>query len=225
MRDFKISHKSFSNIPSFHQVQHNLETVFKGIFGEKEFEDFVVSNPLEHEELIEKLRMKIAASQKDSKAVISLMTVFEDKYAEKIKAALQNTIYADSVSVVGNKLKMSADLFHSLFADVGTNVKVILKDTLDDSGVSNPGNISIIFVGNLSRSVILQNKFAFPTQKLIIPADPNIEVVKGAVLFGKIQKRIPEDKVNNNNIIHVCYIGKDPSFPLIHTKELFTCCI
>lgn len=212
MRNFKISHKSFSNIPSFHQVQHNLETVFKGIFGEKAFEEFVVNNPLEHEALIGNLRMTIAASKKNSKAVISipssLTNVFKDEHAEIIKAVLQNTIYADSVSVVGNKLKMSADLFHSLFADVGTNVKVILKDTLDNSGFSNPGNISIIFVGNLSRSVILQNiiKFAFPTQKLIIPADPNIEVVKGAVLFGKIQKTIPEDKVNNN-IIHVCYIG------------------
>ena len=87
MRDFKISHKSFSNIPSFHQVQHNLETVFKGIFGEKAFEEFVVNNPLEHEALIGNLRMTIAASKKNSKAVISipssLTNVFKDEHARK----------------------------------------------------------------------------------------------------------------------------------------------
>ncbi|XP_062618636.1 heat shock 70 kDa protein 12B-like [Saccostrea cucullata] len=115
---------------------------------------------------------------------ISLVKTFEQKAGKNIKEAIENSIYSGKITFRNNKFRIEAEVIQSLFEDAVNQIVDHVRDALKKPDISDTNNI--IMVGGFSESPILQDviKQSFPDMRVIIPSDPELAVVKGAVLFG-----------------------------------------
>lgn len=168
---------------------HNFESIFPNIFGKDVFEDFVSHNRWQYNDLVDDLRRKIKSRRQNLNENLKLPGGIMEEISEKdIRSAIQKSVYADCISKVhANTIRISPEFFQNLFLEIGANVKKLLKDCFDSSRLSKVGSVNIIVVGNLASSAILTNTInnAFPSHPLVAPMEPNVVVVKGAVIFGK----------------------------------------
>ncbi|XP_060064372.1 heat shock 70 kDa protein 12B-like [Ylistrum balloti] len=89
-----------------------------------------------------------------------------------------------NVSIVRNKLKISGERAKEFFSEPVNHIVTHLKKILKEP---NAGEVkAILMVGGFSGSLILQNeiKTNFPHLRVIVPPDPGLSVLKGAVLLG-----------------------------------------
>lgn len=172
---------------------HNFESIFANIFGKDVFKDFVGHYQSEYNDLVNDLRRKIKSHQNRKVTLhipAGMMDELKDVGDKHIRSAIQQSVYADCISNVNESIKISPEFFHNLFLEIGANVKKMLKDCFDSSSLSKVGYVNIIVVGNLANSAILTNtiKYAFPSHHLVAPPEPNVVVIKGAVIYGQERK-------------------------------------
>jgi molecular chaperone DnaK (HSP70) len=102
----------------------------------------------------------------------------------EIKEYIESTTYRRQVSVVRYQLKMEAGIIREMFRpivnDIIQQVGCLLK-TKQTYEIKNK-----IMVGGLSESEYVQKSMqtAFPDINVMIPEDPELAVMEGAVLFG-----------------------------------------
>jgi molecular chaperone DnaK (HSP70) len=94
----------------------------------------------------------------------------------------------NEITLCGDKLRFSADLFIKLFTPTIDSIIILMKNTVSNrstNGISN--NVSnIIMVGEFSKCPMIQDAVykAFPDNQIIIPDNADLSVLCGAVLFG-----------------------------------------
>lgn len=118
------------------------------------------------------------------KVPVSLIQTFEKETGEEIKDVISQMAYAGKMTWVGDKLRMTADLFRSLFSEPTKHLVNHLKTLLSKKELKDIS--TLLMVGGFSESPIMQSaiKEAFPTKKVIIPDEAGLAVLKGAVLYG-----------------------------------------
>lgn len=184
----EVVYKKSIKKPSFHQIKRNFEKIFITIFGKDIFDKFDRNHCTEYCQFDNDIRRKIACSGKDSKVIMQIPnSFFNHTDGVHVKSALQQSSNADSIEIVGNKLKIPPHHYRRVFKEVGENISQLLRMSLQETGMFDAEGVAIFLVGNLSQSVVLQNtiKSDFPKHNLIIPGDPCLNVVKGALLYGK----------------------------------------
>ncbi|XP_060064370.1 heat shock 70 kDa protein 12B-like [Ylistrum balloti] len=92
--------------------------------------------------------------------------------------------YRGNLTIVGDKLRVSGNQAKELFKDPINHIVTHLKTLLRDPNAR--GVESILMVGGFSESLVLQDaiKTNFPNLRMIVPQDPGLAVLKGAVIFG-----------------------------------------
>ena len=141
---------------------------------------------LEREFEMVKRKVKIDDNSKITIRIpVSFMEVFRAvNDCTDITEYIDSTTYRRQVSVVRDKLKMEAGIIQEMFRpivnDIIRQVGCLLK-TKQTYEIKN-----IIMVGGLSESEYVQKSIqtAFPDINVMIPEDPELAVMKGAVLFG-----------------------------------------
>ncbi|XP_062599964.1 heat shock 70 kDa protein 12A-like [Saccostrea cucullata] len=115
---------------------------------------------------------------------ISLVETFEEDTGEDIKEATENTTYSGKITWIRGKIRITAEVMKSFFEEAGDQIVDHVKDVLKKPEISGTNNI--MMVGGFSESPILQDmiKQSFPDMRVIIPPEPGVAVLKGAVLFG-----------------------------------------
>ncbi|XP_062620265.1 heat shock 70 kDa protein 12B-like [Saccostrea cucullata] len=118
------------------------------------------------------------------KIPISLLETFEENTGEYIKEAIEKSKYSGKITLVGDRCRITAEVMKSLFEVAGDQIVDHVRDLLKKSEILGINNI--IMVGGFSESPILQDmiKQSFPDMRVIIPPEPGLAVLKGAVLFG-----------------------------------------
>lgn len=114
-------------------------------------------------------------------ALDSLCMRFSDKPFYQLLAESE---YALQVSIKSDKLQMDKDLVESFFTTAIGQIIEEIKITLIEA---RPAIVAkILLVGGFSESDIVQRAIrdAFQNIEIIIPDDPTLAVVKGAVLYG-----------------------------------------
>ena len=105
-----------------------------------------------------------------------------------LPSAIDSSSYVNELTLWGDKLRFSADLLIKFFTPTIDSIITLMKNTVSNrstNGVSN--NVSnIVMVGAFSDCPIIQDAVykAFPDNQIIIPENPDLSVMKGAVLFG-----------------------------------------
>lgn len=118
------------------------------------------------------------------KVPVSLLEIFEKETGEKIQDVIKQMAYAEKMWWVVDKLRMTADLFRTMFNEPMKHLVNHLKTLLSKKELKDIS--TMIMVGGFSESPIMQSAInaAFSTKRVIIPEEAGLAVLKGAVLYG-----------------------------------------
>lgn len=202
-------HKTSSNVPSFLHIKQNLELILLKVLG-KDLLNELTNDRMEYNDFVHSIRTKVLHAGDEIPVTLYLPGHFS-RHQYDIKTALQQSV-SGGIHISGNKLRLSPNVIRSIFKEVGGNILYLLETSLKKLTIAKNQPFAIVFVGNLSRSIFLQNiiKSAFPTHVLITPSDrdPRVDAVKGAVLYGKLLKEIRKVIIKEFNFVLVKYKGR-----------------
>ncbi|KAJ8297818.1 hypothetical protein KUTeg_024349 [Tegillarca granosa] len=119
---------------------------------------------------------------------IKIPIVLKEKYEKVIKKtfaeAIDESMYKGRITIIADKLKFDSRLIQGLFRDPLDHLVEHIRDLLCKPSVK--GSSAFLLVGGFSESPIVQDtiKEKFPKMKVIVPAEPSLAVLKGAVMYG-----------------------------------------
>lgn len=122
---------------------------------------------------------------------ISLSLVLSSSLGKTLLEAVSCSKYKEKVTVAHDKIRVDNSVFVSLFTEpinsIVNHVKGIFKEVLNTCK-------AVVMVGGFSESKILQEnlKKEFADIRVIIPNEPGLAILKGAVIFGHCPKTITE---------------------------------
>ncbi|KAK3602775.1 hypothetical protein CHS0354_026322 [Potamilus streckersoni] len=119
------------------------------------------------------------------KVPLAMCEIYEKERGRTIKEAIDvKSAYNGKISWVRDKMRIEADLAKGFFSDSCKKIGKHLEKMFSYPVIKNVSNI--LMVGGYSESPILQDyiKKKFAEKKVIIPSEPGLAILKGAVMFG-----------------------------------------
>lgn len=162
------------------------------ILGESLIEIFKRENPDSYLDLIREFETKkrTIKSSSDIKKVnmVIPMTVVNKLCKTHInkdfKSALASSQFSDSIVIRGDKVRIDTDVFKKLFDKTIENILELIQEIFKMKKAFSLNQI--LLVGGFSTCILVQEavRREFPNCRVVIPFDPDLAVLKGAVLFG-----------------------------------------
>ena len=164
------------------------------LFGGPVIQEIRTKHPSEYFELMSTFEQKKTSfTDKDAsnhKAVVTLrvpmiwLNTFEEHTGETLTEALPNTVFNDKVIVANDKLRINNQLYRTFFDYSIENVLRVFEELFNKPEIANIS--TLLAVGGYSDSPLLIGaiKDKFPNLSVIVPRDPGLAVLKGAVLYG-----------------------------------------
>ncbi|XP_076076072.1 heat shock 70 kDa protein 12A-like [Mytilus galloprovincialis] len=145
----------------------------------------------------------------------TLNTLCEMHLKENFRSVIKSSSFSDSIVIRGDKVHIDANVLRKLFDKTIANILLLIKETLQMESARSLNKI--ILVGGFSNCVLVQEavRREFPNCTVIIPFDPGLSVLQGAVLFGH------KSDVISSRISRFTYgISFNPKFdPAIHDEK------
>ena len=115
---------------------------------------------------------------------VVLNQICKEHLGEDFPKTLAASTLSSKLSLLGDKIRFDADFMKSLYKTTLDNIIVHVKDVMRKESAN--GVNTFLLVGGFSESPMVQEavKKAFPSQRVIVPEDSGLSVLKGAVLFG-----------------------------------------
>ena len=148
------------------------------------------------------------------KVPIAMNDEFKTRHQQDIKDHLKaKRKYDGKITWVSDKLRMDAETAKSLFKVACGSIALHLQDLFQRGEVQDVP--CILMVGGFSESPMLQEaiKNCMPGKKVIVPAEPGLAVLKGAVIFGHDPTVIKERRCRFTYGVRTSYrfeTGKHP---------------
>ncbi|KAL4232761.1 Heat shock 70 kDa protein 12A [Mactra antiquata] len=180
-------------------IDEAFHDLLSDIVGTTIMEDFQRTNMEDYIGLFREFEVKKRKFKKDMperinlKVPVALAKAFEHKHSKSIKDHIATkTQYSGHIIWTGDKLRIGADIARNLYTEAFDKISNHLKSLFAEDHVKDIS--TVLLVGGFSESEMLQSMIRelFPTKKLIIPADPGLAVLKGAVIFGHDPQIIKE---------------------------------
>lgn len=162
------------------------------LVGAPVFKKFCEENKEDHLDFQRELEVKKRTIRPDTegrvtlKIPISLNEIFEqeNQMGETLQDAIDQSLYKGKIDWKKDKMRINADVFKAMFKVCSDKLVSHIKNLLSDSKVR--GTNIFLMVGGFSESEMMQNavKNAFPSSRVIVPAESGLVVLKGAVVFG-----------------------------------------
>lgn len=164
------------------------------LFGGPVIQEIRTKHPSEYFALMSTFEQKKTSftdkdpSDNNATVTIRVPIVWIDTYkehtGETLTEALPNTTFKDKVVVVNDKLRINTQLYRAFFDYSIENVLRVFEELLNKPEISNIS--TLLAVGGYSDSPLLIGaiKKKFPNLSVIVPRDPGLAVLKGAVLYG-----------------------------------------
>ncbi|KAH3736877.1 hypothetical protein DPMN_043452 [Dreissena polymorpha] len=143
-------------------------------FKEENMEDFI--------DFLRDFELKKRASESTRKENVTIKIPFD--LIELVNSKVKSSPYNKQVTLAGDKLRMDISVFRLFFKESIDNIVMHVKDLLGNSEAS--GVEAILMVGGYSESPILKETIQkeFPRMNIIIPPEPSLAILTGAVIFG-----------------------------------------
>ena len=160
------------------------------IIGGPVWNKFMEENTSDYLDLQRELETKKRTIKPESggkitiKVPITMVQTYESETNEKISEAIEGSNYKDKIQWIGDKMRIEAGVFKSLFKSCSEKIVGHIKELLQKPDVR--GTNIFLMVGGFSESLMLQDAVmkSFPSTKVIIPDEAGLCVLKGAVIFG-----------------------------------------
>ena len=171
-------------------VDNCFKNFLTSIVTEEVMEEFQSKHTGEYIELFRDFEMKKRTTNTTDQTRVTIrMTgtlpeLYEIMKSMPFRRAIQESIYSKSVKWEGDKLRITPALFEQFFSAACTGIVDHLHDLLNKPEVKDTD--TILMVGGFSESPILQARIKrdFQNYRIVIPNEPSLAVLRGAVLFG-----------------------------------------
>ena len=170
-------------------VNDEIMSFLKRLLGAPALTNLKDNHPGDYLELMIDIERKKCNFKKDTTNVVlkipaSLMEAYENEFGCQMEKVVENTVFAADVSVNRDKLIISRILFKSFFQTTLENIVKLIKEILDSPEMSDVN--TILAVGGYVESPLLSEtlKAAFSQKQIIIPTDPSLCILKGAIVYG-----------------------------------------
>ena len=114
----------------------------------------------------------------------TINSLCESHQSESLSSMIQSSPFASNIALRGDKMRVDADIMKSLFDKTINNIVSLVTDVLRKPTAKHVS--LILLVGGFSECPLVQSAIEnnFPNQRIIIPEEAGLSVLKGAVLFG-----------------------------------------
>jgi hypothetical protein len=163
------------------------------IFGEQIIQGFIDRHPISWLELMKSFEAKkLAFNQlRHNASNILLPFAFIDYYRKRTRASVEDAIikYGKPGVVWSNQgmLRLQGSVMISFFDPVVTTIIKHIQQIINHADLSTTSINYLFLVGGFAESPVLQQSIqeTFGSQmKVVIPHDPSLTILKGAVQFG-----------------------------------------
>ncbi|CAG2245220.1 unnamed protein product [Mytilus edulis] len=107
-------------------------------------------------------------------------------HAKDVKEVVSNSIYGNGIRLFGDKMRIDTDIIHNLFKPTIDKIINLMKHVFADYKDAHKVK-QIVMVGGFSECSLVQDavRQSFSNKTIFIPNDPELAVMKGAVLCGQ----------------------------------------
>lgn len=166
--------------------------ILSTIFGETAIEQFRNEKPRTYQSLFTRFQeLKYSATPTSShkmilsfafKNIISLMDR-SSRAAIKKCFTLQDK-YKSTITVLDDYLMMDAGVVISCFSQINKNLVELIKSVCQEAEYADV--IDVVLFGDLAESMIIKRAVEqeFPLKTVVVPEEPSLAILKGAVLCG-----------------------------------------
>ena len=114
----------------------------------------------------------------------TINSLCEYHHGESLSFMIQASPLASNIELRGDKMRVDADIMKSLFDKTINNIVSLVTDVLRKPTAKHVS--LILLVGGFAECPLVQSAIEnnFPNQRIIIPEEAGLSVLKGAVLFG-----------------------------------------
>ncbi|XP_076071881.1 heat shock 70 kDa protein 12A-like isoform X2 [Mytilus galloprovincialis] len=157
----------------------------KRLFGGDVFKFLKDYHPLEYSEFLDNFEKKLKYFESDKKVTVRVPPRWYDAYEERTGDTLTNTInqtaFKESVEFKNDKIRMSPELFRKFNENATEFTTEMVEKTLAKHSASG---IGILFIAGDHVDDMFVNKLKkqYPSHRIIVSKNPELVVLKGAVL-------------------------------------------
>lgn len=195
------------------------EKFLEKIGGEGILQSFARINMEDYLNLFRDFEFKKREVKMDSKLRIKFPLAFDGYVKERnsggIKKVLQNLEYGDNADYKNYKLCLDPSVFLTFFQRATDGVVKCMEDILANKKFDDVRDI--ILVGGFSECTVIQKALRekFKSHRFIIPMEPGLAVLKGAVYFGHLPNAISRRVARFTYGVQIC-----PKFkPGVHPEN------
>ncbi|XP_060557848.1 heat shock 70 kDa protein 12B-like [Ruditapes philippinarum] len=172
------------------QVDEAYLEFLEELFGRCVFQAFRENNTSDFLEMLREFEIKkrLINTKKEGKIVIRFAASLSETYKEKCGKTLAYHILpghlGSFVQLKKNKILVDANVMRKFFSESIKNTSIHVRKILEENELRKID--TLLLVGGFAESEIVQGsvKEAFPNKRIIVPSEPGLAVLKGAVLFG-----------------------------------------
>lgn len=189
-------------------VDIEYEKFIEKIAGEGILKSFANANMEDYLNLLRDFESKKREVKEDSKLRIKIPLAFDkyvkERYPMGIKKALQNLQYGSSAIYNNYKLCLEPSVFLTFFKKAAEGVIKCMEDILTNEKFYDVRDI--ILVGGFSECTVIQKALRekFRSHRFIIPMEPGLAVLKGAVYFGHLPNAISRRVARFTYGVQIC---------------------
>ncbi|KAK3102458.1 hypothetical protein FSP39_011510 [Pinctada imbricata] len=173
------------------RVDEQFVELLSDLFTHEVYRAFINNHKYDELDLMEDFEVKKRSLGLDVTSITikmpnSLLQTYSDMHPdlELTNRILSIPKYSNKVKLVADKLKMDSDIVRELFSSSCNPIVQHLRSIMIKQSVKDAK--TLLLVGGFSESAYLQDTILthFPDLTIIIPSEPSLAVVKGAVLYG-----------------------------------------
>lgn len=189
-------------------VDKEYEKFLEKIGGEGILRSFARINMEDYLNLFRDFEFKKREVRMDSKLRIKFPLAFDGYVKERnsggIKKVLQNLEYGDNADYKNYKLCLDPSVFLTFFQRATDGVVKCMEDILANKKFDDVRDI--ILVGGFSECTVIQKALRekFKSHRFIIPMEPGLAVLKGAVYFGHLPNAISRRVARFTYGVQIC---------------------
>ncbi|KAK3611636.1 hypothetical protein CHS0354_021876 [Potamilus streckersoni] len=198
------------------------------IAGAPVFKKFQEKSHIDYIDFLREFEAKKRNFHQDAKTKVylrisgDLSCICKEETGKDFKEAIQETKYASKVKFIGDKAVFDPEIFDEFFSGVSDEIINHIKNLI---ATPEGSKVSIILlVGGFTQSPYIQNaikkKFEQKEKHVLIPNEPEISVLKGAIIFAR-QSVLMAPRIREGIVMASLGIGMDISSLCVQFKHKY----